>query len=232
MEVALVTGGNSGIGYEVVRSLAQKNMVVYLASRDIDNGKTAAAELADAGDIRPIRIDMTEPEGFQPALDLIDREQGRLDVLVNNAGIALRGETTEEIQIVFQTNLHGPITLIERSLPLLRRSPAGRIVNVSSGAGTFAFLASDQLKLDPEHLPYAYCVSKTALNAVTVMFAAQLRNEGIKVNACNPGRVATRIGVMQGMTPAEGARPVISLATAGADGPTGGLFDQNGPVGW
>lgn len=231
-EIALVTGGNSGIGYEVVRGLAEKGMIVYLGSRDAAKGKAAAEELASAGDVRAVRIDMTDDSSFQPVLDQIEREQGRLDVLVNNAGIALPGTTPENISIVFQTNLHGPVLFTQLCVPLLRRSASGRVVNVSSGAGRFDFLRSDALKGQPTHLAYAYCVSKTALNAATLMFATALKDDGIKVNVCNPGLVSTKLSGMIGRAPAEGAIVILRLATAGPDGPTGGLFEDDGPVDW
>lgn len=231
-DVALVTGGNSGIGYEVVRGLAERGMVVYLGSRDAAKGEAAAAELASAGDVRAIRIDMMDDSGFQPVLDRIEREQGRLDVLVNNAGIALSATTPDNIHRVFQTNLHGPVLFTQMSVPLLRRSSAARVVNVSSGAARFDFLRSDYLKGQPTGTAYAYCVSKTGLNAATVMFATALKDDGIKVNACNPGLVSTKLSGMQGKTPAEGAVVIIRLATAGPDGPSGGLFEEKGPVDW
>lgn len=233
MDVVLVTGGNSGIGYEVVRILAQKGMTVYLGSRDAAKGEAAAAELASAGDIRPIRIDMTEIDSFQPALDRIERDHGRLDVLVNNAGIALQGTSPENIERVFQTNLHGPVLFTQMSVPLLRRSANARVVNVSSGSGRFAFLQkNDYLKDVPTHTAYAYCVSKTGLNAATVMFATALEKDGIKVNACNPGLVTTKLSGMKGKTPAEGAAVIVRLATEGPGGPTGGLYEESGPVSW
>ncbi len=156
MEVSLVTGGNSGIGYEVVRQLAKEGIVVYLGSRDPAKGSAAAAELASAGDVRPIHLDLADEATLRSAVDQIKREQGRLDLLVNNAGIAPIADTLETIGIVFQTNLHGPVLLSQPCVPLLRKSAAGRVVNVSSAAGQFSFLAGDRLKMDSEKLYYAY----------------------------------------------------------------------------
>ncbi len=235
MEVSLVTGGNSGIGHEVVRQCAKEGMVVYLGSRDPANGITAAAELASAGDVRPIHLDLADEATLRSAVARIEREQGRLDLLVNNAGIALPGDTPETINLVFQTNLHGPVLLAQLCVPLLRRSAAGRVVNVSSGAGRFSFLASDRLKMDPEKLHYAYPVSKTALNAATVLLAKALEREGIRVNACHPGLVATKLSGLSGMkgkSPAEGAAIVVSVAKMSVNGPTGGFFDETGPIDW
>lgn len=232
MDVALVTGGNSGIGYEVVRRLAKEGLVVYLGSRDAEKGAAAAAELASAGDVRALQLDLADEATMLAAVARLEQEQGRLDLLVNNAGVALPGDTPESIAVVFQTNLHGPVLLTQRCVPLLRKSAAGRVVNVSSGAGRFSFLAGDFFKMDPENLFYAYPVSKTALNAATVLLAKALERDGIKVNACCPGMVATKLSGMQGKSPADGAAVIVSVAQLGADGPTGGLFDERGPISW
>lgn len=232
MEVSLITGGNSGIGYEVGRQLSKEGMIVYLGSRDPEKGITAAAELSSAGDVRPIHLDLTNEATLRSAVNQIEREQGRLDLLVNNAGIALPGDTPETIAIVFQTNLHGPVLLTQLCVPLLRKSAAGRVVNVSSSAGRFSFMAGDSVKWDPEKLFYAYPVSKAALNAATVLLANALAQEGIPVNACCPGMVATKLSRMQGKSPAEGAAIIVSVAKTSVAGPTGGFFDKTGPIDW
>lgn len=232
MEVSLITGGNSGIGYEVVHQLAERGMVVYLGCRDIEKGIAAAAQLSGAGEIRPLHLDLTDTASLRAAVEQIGREQGRLDLLVNNAGIAPGDNAPETIEQVFQTNLHGPLLLAQLCVPLLRKSSAGRIVNVSSGAGRFSFLAGDYLQLDPENLLYAYPVSKTALNAATVMLARALRDEGIKVNACDPGMVATRLSRMQGKSVAEGAAIVVQVAISSSEAPGGQFLGANGPVTW
>jgi NAD(P)-dependent dehydrogenase (short-subunit alcohol dehydrogenase family) len=150
--------------------------------------------LSSAGDVRPIHLDLADEATLKSAVVQIEREQGRLDLLINNAGIALLGDTPESIRTVFQTNLHGPVLLTQLCVPLLRKSAAARVVNVSSAAGQFSFLASDRLTMDPEKLYYAYPVSKTALNAATVLLANALQREvGIRVNACCPGMTATKV---------------------------------------
>ena len=232
MEVALVSGGNSGIGYEVVRQFATEGMTVYLGSRDPEKGIAAAAELSSAGDVRPMHLDLADEATLKSAVAQIEREQGRLDLLINNAGIALLGDTPESIRIVFQTNLHGPVLLTQLCVPLLRKSAAGRVVNVSSAAGQFSFLASDRLTMDPEKLYYAYPVSKTALNAATVLLANALRREGVRVNGCCPGMTATKVSRMQGKSPAEGAALVVSVAKMSVAGPTGAFFDKTGSINW
>ena len=235
--IALVTGGNSGIGFEVVRALAERGMCVYLGSRDLAKGQAAAAQLASAGEVRAVRIDMADETSFASTLDIIKREHDHLDVLVNNAGVSLSGSAqdidSETVRLTFETNLHGPMRLTQLAAPLLRRSTAGRVVNVSSRAGQFAFMRGSDPRFDAARLPYAYCVSKAAMNAATVLWAANLKADGVKVNACNPGYVNTQVSRFQGTkTPAEGARIVIDLATAPDDGPTGGFFEENGPLDW
>ena len=216
----------------MVRQLAEEGTVVYLGSRDPDKGIAAAAELSSAGDVRPIHLDLADEATLRSAVDQVEREQGRLDLLVNNAGIALSEITREAIDTMFQTNLHGPVLFTQLCVPLLRKSAAGRVVNVSSAAGQFSFLASDRLKMDPEKLYYAYPVSKTALNGATVLLANALERDGIRVNACCPGMVATKLSRMQGKSPAEGAALVVSVAKMSVDGPTGGFFDKTGRIGW
>ena len=207
-------------------------MVVYLGSRDPEKGIAAVAELSSEGDVRPIHLDLADEATLRSAVDQIEREQGRLDLLLNNAGIALADVTPEAINTVFQTNLHGPVLLTQLCVPLLRKSAAGRVVNVSSAAGQFSFLASDRLKMDPEKLYYSYPVSKTALNAATVLLANALERDGIRVNACCPGMTATKVSRMHGKSPAEGATVVVSVAKMTANGPTGSFFDQTGSIGW
>jgi NAD(P)-dependent dehydrogenase (short-subunit alcohol dehydrogenase family) len=230
---ALVTGGNSGIGFEVVRALARLGHVVYLGSRDTDRGRDAVSQLEGEGDIRLIRVDLQDPTTLQAAVDQIEAEAGRLDILVNNAGASYPGTAldaeADTIRESFEVNLHGPMHLTQLAMPLLRRSIAGRIVNVSSAAGTFAYMADS----DPQRVPYAYAGAKAALNAATVMFAGALKADGIKVNAASPGLVNTRVSRFHGKRgPAEGARIIVELATLADDGPTGGFFGDAGPIAW
>lgn len=232
--VALVTGANTGIGYEVVRGLLQKGMTVYLAARDEAKGEAAVADLASGGDVRFVRIDTTEEATFQPALDRIEAEQGRLDVLVNNAGAAFPGNVLDIDPEVFrqclETNLHGPVRLTQLALPLLRKSDEARIIMVSSGAGRFEFFeggggASGVLTGLP---PYGYGLSKAGMNVATALFAGALKKEGIRVNACNPGYVNSLVSRFMGTrTPAQGAEIIIDLATTDSDA-TGKFFDYDG----
>lgn len=227
-DVALVTGANTGIGFEAVRGLLHKGMTVYLAARDVAKGEAAVAELANEGDVRFVRIDTTDEGTIQPALDLIEAEQGRLDVLVNNAGAAFPGNVLDiepdVLRLCLETNLHGPVRLTQLALPLLRKSGNARIVMVSSGAGRFAFFegggGSKVLSGKP---PYGYGLSKAGMNVATALFAGALKDEGIRVNACNPGYVNSLVSRFMGTrTPAEGAEIIIQLATT--DSPATGKF--------
>ncbi len=234
-KVALVTGGNSGIGFEVVRALALRGMTVWLGSRDRGKGEAAVADLADTGDVHLAVLDTVLPEGFQSVLDAIESKHGKLDVLVNNAGVSLHGNVLEvdpeTVRQSFETNLHGPMRLTQLAVPLLRKSTDARIVNVSTHAAQFGFLANPPGSIPSGSLPYAYCVSKAALNAATVMFAEALLGDNIKVNACSPGLVKTQVSRFSGTrTPAQGAAIIIRLATEGEE--TGQFFDENCKMDW
>ncbi|MBM3596117.1 MAG: SDR family NAD(P)-dependent oxidoreductase [Alphaproteobacteria bacterium] len=230
---ALVTGANTGIGFEAVCGLLQKGMTVYLAARDPAKGEAAAA-LAKEGDVRFVRIDTTDVSTFQPALGRIEAEQGRLDVLVNNAGAAFPGNVLdidpEVLRLCLETNLHGPVRLTQLALPLLRKSDDARIIMVSSGAGRFEFFeggggASSVLTNLP---PYGYGLSKAGINVATALFAGALKDEGIRVNACNPGYVNSLVSRFKGTrTPAQGAEIIIDLATTDSEA-TGKFFDFDG----
>jgi len=242
-EVALVTGSNKGIGLEIVRQLAGRGMTVFLAARDPGRRDRAVAILLSEGlDVRPVTLDVTGPATIQAAAAHVGAEFGRLDVLVNNAGVSGTGAGSpssanlDAVQAVFDTNVFGVLRVTNAMLPLLRRSAAARIVNVSSGVGSMTYMT------DPDHymsrLPAvsAYPASKAALNALTVQYAKELRADGIPVNAVAPGACATdftrNLGMTITRTAADGAAIAVKLATAGPDGPTGGFFDDAGAVPW
>ncbi|AXI80875.1 SDR family oxidoreductase [Peterkaempfera bronchialis] len=235
--VALVTGANKGIGREIARGLAQLGLTVLASSRDEQRGERAVAELAAEGlDVRPLRLDVTDEQSVAAAARRISDEFGRLDVLVNNAGITVDRSTTpsttttDAMRTVYETNVFGVVTVTRAMLPLLRRSPAGRIVNLSSGLGSLERLLAPDSTLP---LFLAYNSSKSALNAVTVHYARELRDTPIKVNVCAPGLCATDINDHKGdRTAAQGARIAVELATLDSDGPTAGFFDDHGPVPW
>jgi NAD(P)-dependent dehydrogenase (short-subunit alcohol dehydrogenase family) len=233
-DVALVTGANTGIGFEAVRGLLQSGMTVYLAARDAAKGEAAVAELASEGAVRFVRIDTTDEGTFQPALDRIEAEQGRLDVLVNNAGAAFPGNVLDiapdVLRLCLETNLHGPVRLTQLALPLLRKAERPRIIMVSSGAGRFEFFeggggSKGVLSGLP---PYGYGLSKAGMNVATALFAGALKDEGIRVNACNPGYVNSLVSRFKGTrTPAEGAEIIIDLATTDSEA-TGKFLDFDG----
>jgi NAD(P)-dependent dehydrogenase (short-subunit alcohol dehydrogenase family) len=218
--VALVTGANKGIGFAIARGLLGQGIVVYLAARDPARGETAAATLG----ARFVRLDVTDSASIAAAAERIDREEGVLDILVNNAGIVVHpvnppSETSvQDVRDTYETNVLGVIAVTNGMLPLLRRSRAGRIVNLTSDLGSLAKAAAD-----PSFPPLlAYNSSKAALNAVTVTYANELRESKILVNAVSPGSVATdQNGHLGVLTPDQGARLPIRMATLPADGPTG-----------
>jgi NAD(P)-dependent dehydrogenase (short-subunit alcohol dehydrogenase family) len=236
--VALVTGANKGIGYAIAAGLAAGGMSVLLAARDAGRGEQAAAALR--GDVHPVVLDVTDPESARAAAEHVEARFGHLDVLVNNAGITgprgVAAVDADAVRAVFETNVFGVLTVTNALLPLLRRAPSARIVNLSSSVGSFGRTT------DPES-PFAslppsatYPASKAALNALTVHYAKELRGTGILVNAADPGGTATDMtrawGYRLDRSPARAATIVVRLATLGPDGPTGGFFDENGQVPW
>ncbi|WP_329236482.1 SDR family oxidoreductase [Actinoallomurus sp. NBC_01490] len=247
-KIALITGANKGIGRGAAERLATLGMTVLVGARDPRRGEDAAAALrAAGGDVHAVTLDVTDPVTVREAANGIEERFGRLDVLINNAGITGSGQVSPEdardqipssvdldmVRAVFETNVFGVITVTNAMLPLLRRSAAPRVVNVSSAAGSLT-IASDPNGPFTALLPSAaYTPSKAALNALTVQYANELRKDGILVNAADPGYVDTEINNHSGfLTPAQGAAIVVRLATLGADGPTAGFFGENGPVPW
>lgn len=239
MKVALVTGANKGLGLETARQLAERGVYVLVAARDQVKGQLAVEQLRREG--RPaafVPIDMKDPMTFEAAAEGITTGFGRLDILINNAGVLLDrqyapSETPMEIwRETFEVNVFGLIGLTRAMLPLLRKSHAGRIVNLSSN------LASLTKHADPNseiyHVkPTAYDVSKAAVNAWTIHLAYELRDTNIKVNAAHPGWVKTDMGGEQApMDVTEGVETTIELALLGDDGPTGGFFHRGERIPW
>ncbi len=238
--IALVTGANKGIGYEIVVQLAQRGMTVFLAARDEKRREDAVTKLRDAGgDVHPVALDVTDPAAARAAAATVEQRFGRLDVLVDNAGIsggtaqAPSSADPDTIRAVFEVNVLGVLAVTNAMLPLLRRSPAPRIVNMSSGVGSLAAMSDPDGPLAPMPPSAAYVPSKTALNSLTVQYARELAKDGVLVNMSDPGYVATDLNGFTGYrTPAQGAAIAVRLATLGADGPTGGYFSDDGPVPW
>ena len=240
--IALVTGGNKGIGREIAAQLAGLGHTVLIGVRSIERGEEAAAELrAAGGDVTVVALDVTDPDSASAAAETVRSRFGRLDALINNAGISHqpggdfagqlpRSADVDHVRYVFETNVFGVITVSSAFLPLLRRSDSPRIVNVSSSAGSLAAI-SDFANTDP--IALGYVASKTALTAVTMMYARDLASEHILVNAVCPGFVATDLNNHRGVrTPAEGAASAVRMATIAPDGPTGTFTDDQGPVAW
>jgi len=225
MGVALVTGANRGIGREVARQLAQRGYDVLLSARDANKAAAAASELAQetGASVTPLTLDVADPHSIAAAAERVRSGPGRLDVLVNNAGIgsdfgvAGVDPDFDAIQRALDTNFYGAYRLTVALLPLLRASEHPRIVNVSSGMGGVAEMGG----WSP-----GYRVSKAALNALTRILSAELAGEGFLVNSACPGFVNTDMGGPMGAKkPVEdGAAGVVWLATLGDDGPTGGFF--------
>ncbi len=237
-KVALITGANKGIGLEIARQLGRQGMTVLIGARDEGRGQEAAEKLrADDVDARSIQLDVTSQETIDRAARHIEKEFGRLDVLVNNAGIFIddappSGLNMDALRRTYETNFFGPIAVTQAMLPLLRRSPAGRIVNMSSGLGSLTQISDPGWGFSHLNL-LAYNSSKTALNAATIEFAKELRGTLVKVNSADPGYTATDMNNHQGPRSVEqGARVAVRLATLPEDGPTGGFFDENGALPW
>ena len=238
-KIALISGANKGIGFEVSKQLAQAGYMVLLGARNPANGQQAAAKLTALGfDVRPITLDLLDPGTLTAAADLIGKDFGHLDVLVNNAGIAQQGDgppgtaDLAKVRTIFDTNFFGTLAVTQAMLPLLRAATSARIVNVSSGLGSLT------LHSDPAW-PYAsvkaigYCASKSALNMLTVQLAWELRDTKIKVNSADPGYTATDLNGNSGhQTIEEGSEETVRLALLPEDGPTGTYSDRAGLVPW
>lgn len=229
--IVLVTGANRGIGLEVGRQLAEQGALVLLSGRNLEATNLAAAAIAKEGYlVEALQLDVTQPKQIDLAASELETRFGKLDILVNNAAVYLdEGSSIFEVssgtfQDTLATNLVGPLILTRRMLPLLKRSQAGRIVNVSSGMGALHDMRGREA---------AYRVSKTGLNALTRIMASELQASGIKVNAICPGWVRTDMGGSNApRNVVQGARGIVWAATLPADGPTGGFFRDGEALDW
>ena len=226
--VALVSGGNRGIGLEVCRQLAERGYTVVLGSRDEERGREAAEKLG--GDVHARQLDVTDAESVDRLASSIEEEFGRLDVLVNNAGISNDdGQSGVEADLdrvleALEANLLGAWRLSEAAIPLMKRNGYGRIVNISSGLGALEDMGGGTP---------GYRVSKTALNALTRILSSELRGTGILVNSVCPGWVQTDMGGQNASrTVEEGADTPVWAATLQDNGPTGGFFRNQRPIAW
>jgi NAD(P)-dependent dehydrogenase (short-subunit alcohol dehydrogenase family) len=235
--IALVTGANKGIGYEIAAGLGALGWQVGVGARDAVRREEAVAKLRAGGaEAFGVPLDVTGDESVRAAAELIESAHGRLDVLVNNAGITGGmpqdpiGADLDAVRRAVETNVVGVIRVTNAMLPLLRRSASPRIVNMSSSVGSLT-LQSSGAEVGP--ISVAYAPSKTFLNAVTIQYAKQLAGTNILINAACPGYTATDLNGFHGVrTPAQGAAIAIRLATLPDDGPTGSFFDDAGVVPW
>jgi NAD(P)-dependent dehydrogenase (short-subunit alcohol dehydrogenase family) len=230
--IALVTGGNRGIGLEIARQLAQQGLAVVLTARDAAKGKAAVKALQDDGlNVGFQRLDVTSCRSIRAAVAAVAERSGRIDVLVNNAGVLLdpRGSRFLDSKLdtyrdTLETNFFGPLQLAQAVVPLMKANRYGRIVNLSSGMGQLEEMGSGTP---------AYRISKTALNALTRILAAEFRGSNILVNSMCPGWVKTGMGGDHApITAAQGADTAVWLATLPNEGPTGGFFRARKPIAW
>lgn len=229
--IALVTGGNRGIGLEVCRQLAQLGARVILGSRDASKGEAAAVELKAAGvDVEARQLDIASVQSIRECMNWIRNSVGRLDILVNNAGIMLEDaddDPLEELEIIrdtMQTNVYGALLLSRMAIPIMKSRRYGRIVNLSSSMGALSEMGAGYI---------AYRLSKAGINVVTRVVAAETEGMGILVNSLDPGWVKTSMGGPRAQRPLErGAETVIWLATLPDSGPTGLFFRDRQPIPW
>jgi NAD(P)-dependent dehydrogenase (short-subunit alcohol dehydrogenase family) len=244
-KIAFITGGNRGIGFQTALDLKDAGVKVVIGARDLKQGEQALEKLRAAGvDADVLQFDITKPGDFQAAYDYFDSKYGRLDILVNNAGIAggtfpgtgpehSAGEVPADLlHKVFETNFFAPVALTKTLLPLLKKSSAGRVVNLSSILGSLTLHADPKSPIY-DAKSFAYDASKTALNAFTVHLAYELRDTKIKVNSAHPGWVKTDMGGDQApMDLADGAKTSVALATLPDDGPSGTFSHLGKPLPW
>ena len=241
-KVAFITGANRGIGFETSKQLAKKNTKVILGSRDLDKGKEAIERLATEGiDADLIQYDAFDLNAPQKVYDYISKEYKKLDILINNAGVLLTGNlfvtnsssvSDKDIKDTFQTNLFSVISLTQKLLPLIKKSDAGRIVNVSTILSSLTLHSAKDSPISPAK-EFAYNASKTALNAFTIHLANELKDTKIKVNSGHPGWVKTELGGPNAPIEVKDSfETSLRLATLDENGPTGGLFHKDETIPW
>ena len=241
-KVAFITGANRGIGFETAKGLGELGITVVIGSRDLKKGQQAASELIAKGiQAEAIAYDADSATSASAAYDYLNTKYGKLDILVNNAGILVEPlvggnnsstVTTEVLKKTFQTNLFAVIELTQALLPLIKKSPAGRIVNLSSILASLTLHSMPNSPIDPAKA-FAYNASKTALNAYTVHLAHELKETAIKVNSAHPGWVKTELGGEHApMEVAESGKTSVELATLDANGANGGFFHVGEALPW
>lgn len=246
-KIALVTGANRGLGLEISRQLGRRGVTVFVGARNESHGEIAASQLREEGiDAHSLKLDVTCIEDIDNVAKHFDRQFGHLDILVNNAAVLLDINTQPSnvqestLRQSFEVNFFGPYLLTQRLAPLLRKSTCGRIVNMDTGVASLQQLADPDSPLRDDVCP-AYQTSKAALNALTLVFAKELRDAGVKVNSACPGWVMTDMGHEDLPDYGDAARPKsieegcdtpVWLATLPESGPTGGFFSDRKPRAW
>jgi len=241
-KVAFISGANRGIGFETAKNLAASGVTVVLGARDVEKGLAAAKQLQALGyEATAVQYDADQAHTIDAVHDYLQQHYGKLDILVNNAGISeeqLMGDNNsskvslEILQHTFHVNLFAVIALTQKLLPLIQRSAAGRIVNLSSILGSLTLHSMENSPIDPAK-SFAYNASKTALNAYTVHLAHALKGTAIKVNSAHPGWVKTELGGDSAPMEVEDSyKTSVALALLAADGPTGGFFHQGEGLPW
>ncbi|TGN40779.1 SDR family oxidoreductase [Klebsiella oxytoca] len=239
-KIALITGANKGLGYEIAHKLGLKGITVYVGARNESRGKAAVEKLIDEGvDARYVLIDLDNKESIVQAAKSIEKEHGHLDILVNNAGVIDPQDgvpsttSVDTVKRTFETNFYGALLVTQIMLPLIKKAQAGRVVNMSSGLGSLKLNEDPTWEFADTKL-IGYNASKAALNMLTVQLAWELRDTPVKVNAANPNFTDTELvpGAVGGRPVSEGARTAIELALLSSDGPTGGFFEDGQVLPW
>ena len=240
-KVALITGANKGIGFETARQLGKQGITVIVGARDVAKGQAAADMLKKEGiDARAVKLDVVNSTDIKAVAEKIEKDFGKLDILINNAGVMFEPiggnnastVSEETIRKTFDTNFFGVIAVTRAFLPLLKKSDAGRIVNVSSILGSLTLHATEGSPIY-EAKALAYDASKSALNAYTIHLAHELKGTKIKVNSAHPGWVKTDMGTDAApMEIVDGAKTEVELATLPPNGPTGGYFHMGDAISW
>ena len=241
-KVAFITGANRGIGFETSKKLAELGIKVILGSRDLEKGEEAVKKLSNFGiDADLVQYDAFDDDAPQKVYDYISEKYKKLDILINNAGVLLTGNlfvtnsstiSDKDLKDTFQTNFFSVISLTQKLLPLIKKSNAGRIVNVSTILSSLTLHSAKDSPITPAK-EIAYNASKTALNAFTIHLAIELKDTNIKVNSGHPGWVKTELGGPNApMEVEESYKTSLRLATLDDEGPSGGLFHENDIIPW
>jgi NAD(P)-dependent dehydrogenase (short-subunit alcohol dehydrogenase family) len=230
MTITLITGGNRGIGHETARRLIAAGHIVWIGARDTDRGRRAAEALGASF----VQLDVTDDDSVAAAADTVRVEAGHLDVLINNAGVlgdvtSPEDMTVDQLRAVYETNVYGVVRVTNAFLPVLRRSGAPSVINVTSGLGSFT-LVHDPERVESRYPLAAYGSSKTAVTMLTMQYAKTTPH--VRFNAVDPGQTATEFTGNLGHSVEEGSDAAVRLATLGPDTPTGTVTDRDGVLPW